>query len=311
MRHMISLRRLGAAIGVTTGLFYIGHTSAQEIENGVPLTITVDNLQVSVERLMIRLHGREVTISTELRNETDSPQVVGFYAYTPLFGQLGEGEEHLDKSFDDLRVLIDKRPKKVRKFYKAYFLGHDITDALVKAGLNPLPDLRADPKKLTRLPVIEGTKPTAWLGSVTYSWADSLPPWARVTQEVRYRDMPQFGLEDLASDRFSQRVLQYCGDPESIRARIKTIDSHIQQVLIERHEFAVPYMALHEVSVEVTQTDRSWLGGRPVLALVCGIRNPSLSAQISGVLNAADQSLQVMIISIMGSAANSSIHKEK
>jgi hypothetical protein len=315
MRHRASLH-LSAAIGASAIVFYAGPTSASDSESGVPLTISAENGQVSIERVTIRLNGRDVAIFTELNNETDRPQVVGFYAYTPLFNQLGEGEEYLDKSFADLRVSVQNRPKRINKIHKAYFLGRDITDSLLKLGLNPLPDLRAHTQKVMPLAPIEGVKPTVWQGSVIYSWADRMTPGIKTVQEVRYRDLPQFGLEDVESKRFSQRVQQHCGDPEAIRSKIKTINSYTSQVLIERHEFIVPYMAFREVMMEVTQPDRNWLGARPVITLVCGIRNPSLSANISGLLDAADQSLQVMTVSIVDNAvtdsnSNNAIHKKE
>jgi hypothetical protein len=313
---MISLLRLSAAIGVSAIVFYTGPISASDSENGVPLTMSAENGQVSIERVTIRLDGRNVAISTELNNETDTPQMVGFYAYTPLFSQLGEGEEYLDKNFDDLRVSVQNRPKKISKIYKAYFLGRDITDALLKTGLNPLPDLKSRPQKSAPLPPTGGVKPKVWQGSVMYSWTDRMAPGAKIVHEFNYRDLPQFSLEDVGSTRFSQRVQQYCADSEAIRSKIKTINSHTPQVLVERHEFTIPYMAFREVMVAVTQPDRNWLGARPVITLMCGIRNPSLNANISGLLDAADQSVQIMTISIVGSEVtekfpNISIHKEE
>jgi hypothetical protein len=301
MRHFISLLSLATVAGISL-IFHTTPASASDSENGVPLTISLENGQVSLEHLAIRLHGRDVTIRTELNNDTATPQAVAFYAYTSLFSQLGEGEEYFDKSFTDLRVSIQGRPRQTRKTYKSYFLGRDITDNLLKAGLNPLPDFRANPRKMARLPLIEGFKPTAWQGSVMYSWTDRMAPGTKVVQEIHYVDLPQFSLEDVESPRFSQRVQQYCGDPESVRLKIKTSDPHSSQVMIERHDFLLPYVALREVLVEVTQPERNWMGAHPIITLMCGVENPNSIAKLSGLLDAADQSLQIMTISIINNA---------
>jgi hypothetical protein len=301
-RANLSLR--AAAAIVASGLLCSGIASAYESENGVPLTIAAAIWKVQAENVSIRLQGRDVTVSAVLYNNTKSPQFAAWYAYTPLFHQLGEGESHLDKSFSDLRVLVRGQPKKIEKQVRAYFMGRDITERLVKAGIDPTPSLDVPYTKLNRIPKVDGVAPEDWDASITYAWSDRIASGERSTHEIRYRDLPQFGPEEISSDSFSRRIRQYCGDPERVRARIKQAYPDAQLVVVERHEFPLPSMALGEVTLEATQPARNWLGARPLISLACGIDNPKLLPDIKGVLSSADQTLHLMTISIDGVAEN-------
>jgi hypothetical protein len=276
-----------------------GSASAYESENSIPLSIVAANWKVGIEDIAIRLDGRDVAISTILYNDTKSSQRSTFYASTPLFHQLGEGEVHLDKTFSDLRVVVDGKPRKTDKHVRSYFLGRDITESLVKAGIDPKPSLDTPYSKLERLPKVGGQTPVDWDASITYGWTDSIAPGKRSKHEIHYRDIPQFGFEDISSDHFTQRVLQHCGSPEQVRSRVRKADPDAQQVIVERHEFPLPYMALREVAVDARQPKQNWLGGRPLISLMCGIANPGLQADIKGVLDAADQTVYLLTISLV------------
>lgn len=302
MRNAAKYWKTAAAL-VAMGLF--GHEGAYafESENGVPLTIFLENRHAAIESIAIRLQGRDVAIATALHNDTAQTQALAFYAYTPIFNQLGEGEEYLDKRFADLRVLVRGKPGRVEKLSRSYFLGKDITAQLVDAGIDPAPSLDTPAAKLARLPKVQGNRPEDWEGAIVYAWTDAIGPGARSTHEIRYRDLPQFGLEDIASERFAQRVQQHCGNPAAIVGHIRKNDPNAGQVLVERHEFPLPYMAMREVSLETKQPERNWLGGRPLVSLVCGIKNPDMRPDLKGVLPAADQTVQVLTISLPGSAS--------
>ena len=300
-RANLSLR--SAAAIVASGLLCSGIASAYESENGVPLTITAAIWKVQVENVSIRLQGRDVTVSTVLYNDTKSPQSTAWYAYTPLFHQLGEGETHLDKTFSDLRVLVRGRPHKTEKHVRAYFMGRDITERLVKAGIDPTPSLDVPYTKLNRIPKVEGITPEDWDASITYAWTDRIASGERSTHEIRYRDLPQFGPEEISSDSFSQRIRQYCGNPEQVRARIKQAYPDAQLVVVERHEFPLPSMALREVTLEAGQSKSNSSGGRLLISLACGIDNPNLLPDIKGVLGSADQTIHLMTISVDDAAA--------
>lgn len=280
---------------------YCDHAGAYENEHGVPLTVSAELGKVGIERVAIRLEGREVEISTDLNNETAVRQNVAFYAATPLFSQLGVGEEHADKSFADLRVLVGKQPRKVSTSRRAYFLGRDITDALVKAGLSVLPDTSADAKKLARLPSFQGVKPELWQATVVQSWTDSMPPKTSAIHRVRYRALPRFSLDELASDSVAQSVRQHCGEPDVVRQGIALEAKDASQVLVERYEIPVPFMTNHEVTVEVEQPKRNWLGAHPVVALVCG--TPGRGTKLFGQVDSPGQTLNVLVISTLDSEA--------
>ena len=303
MTHANLFLRSAAAI-VASGVLCSGSACAYESENGVPLTIAAAILKVQVENVSIRLQGRDVTVSTVLYNNAKSPEFAAFYAYTPLFHQLGDGENHRDKTFSDLRVLVRGRPKKTERHVRAYFMGRDITARLVKAGIDPAPSLDLPYTKLNRIPKVQGVTPDDWDASITYAWSDWIASGERSTHEIRYRDIPQFGPEEISSDRFSQRIRQYCGNPEQVRARIRQAYPDAQEVIVERHEFPLPSMAFDEVTLEARQTEANWLGGRPLISLACGIDNPDLLPDIKGVLGWADQTIHLMTISIAGVAAN-------
>lgn len=282
-----------------SGLLCSGIVSAYESENAVPLTVGAAALQVDVEGIEIRLRGRDVTLSTKLYNATKAPQIAAFYAYTPLFHQLGDGEDYLDKTFSDLRVTVRGQPKRTEKYVRAYFLGQDITERLVKAGIDLMPSVETPYAKLKRIPKVEGQVPADWEAFITYAWVDRMVPGERSTHDVAYRDMPQFGFEDLTSDRLSQRVLQYCGNPDEVRKRIRQADPDAQQVIVEGHEFPVPYMGLREVTLEARPPEKNWLGGRPLISLVCGIKSAEVGAEIQGTLSAADPTIYLMTISLI------------
>ena len=278
------------------------YAGAYEYEHGVPLTVSAELGEVAVERIAIRLEGREVEISTDLTNETAVRQNVAFYAATPLFSQWGAGEEHADKSFADLRVMVGQQPRKVSISRRAYFLGRDITDALLKAGLGVLPDTSTDARKLARSPSLQGVKPGLWQAIVVQSWTDSVPPKASVSHRVRYRVLPQFSLEKPGSDNVAQSVRQHCGDPDVVRQGLAADVKDASQVLVERYEIPVPFMTNHEVTVEVKQPKKNWLGAHPVVALVCG--TPGRGTKLAGKVDSPGQSLDVLIISTLDSEAS-------
>ena len=278
-----------------------GYVGAYENEHGVPLTVSAELGEVGAERVAIRLEGREVEIATELNNETAVRQNVAFYAATPLFSQLGVGEEHADKSFSDLRVFVGTQPRKVSTSRRAYFLGKDITDALVNAGLSVLPNASADARKLARSPALKGVKPGLWQGTVVQSWTDSMPPNASVVHRVRYRALPQFSLEELGSTSVTQSVRQHCGDPDVVRQAIAAESKDASQVLVERYEIPIPFMTNHDVTVEVSQPEQNWLGAHPVVTLVCGVHGRG--TKLSGKVDSPGQSLDVLIISTLDSEA--------
>ncbi|MBP1205969.1 hypothetical protein JOD97_004031 [Duganella sp. 1411] len=136
------------------------NAAAYENENAVPLTLGLEAGQARVEQIAVKLDGREVSVLTTLRNDEARARPIGWYASTPQFGVLGEGEEHLDKSFSDVGARADGRALTPAVYRRGYFMGRDITQELSRAGLAPLPDLQADDPLRAKLPAawLEGQK---------------------------------------------------------------------------------------------------------------------------------------------------------
>lgn len=285
----------------------VNSAAAYEFENGVPLTITAALGAVTVERTEVRLTGHDVVITTELRNDTSMKQSIAFYAQPPLFNAAGVGEEYFDKSFADLAVLIDGRPRRIDTIKRGFFMGQDITHLLTKVGLSPLPDVEADYKKVARLPRVRGVQPDNWQGLVMHSWTDVVPPLENSVHQIRYRSLPQFGYEELASRQFDEVVQQHCGDVNFVKQRIRQADTTGSYVLMEQHELPVPSPARGGLTVTVSQPVAVSDKDVPLLALGCGLSDSKRGASLQGVIKGRVQTLRVLVITVVGGTPVSAI----
>jgi len=270
--------------------------AAYDSENAVPLTLGLEAGKVTVEKIAVKLNGREVTVSVALQNSGRVARRVGWYANTPQFSLLGDGEEHLDKSFADIRARFNGVALTPQTYHRGYFMGRDITPELTKAGLAPLPDLKADEKKLARLTTVQGMRPEQWQGYASYAWADSIAHDSAALLEVRYQALPQFSLVDLDSSLFAQTVQQHCGDPGRVRDRLQRAANGATQVMVERYELPLAFMLMREVQLEIVQPAVNWQQAHPLVSLVCGMNNANQAASISGTVN-ADLVLSVLVLS--------------
>lgn len=91
---------------------FCGTAAAYESENAVPLAVGLAPGKTVLDKVAVRLEGRAVTVSATLANDRAATQRIGWYASTPQFSILGEGEEHLDKSFADVRATFNGQPRK-------------------------------------------------------------------------------------------------------------------------------------------------------------------------------------------------------
>lgn len=280
-----------------------GSAAAYESENAVPLTLAMEAGRAAIGRIAIRLSGRDVEIATTVSNPAASSMTVGFYAYTPQFSLLGEGEEHADKSFSSLSASIDSAPRAAAVTRRGYFMGRDITAELSRAGLPALPDANADEKKLAKLPLRQGLRPELWQGYAGYAWSVPLAARATANFALRYRALPQFGVEELGSGQFARRVQQHCGSADAVRRLARAADAKAERVLFERYELPVQYMASRELMLEVAQPARNWLGAQPVAVLVCGLADaadgPGAAAGVAGALTADGTALSVLVVSTL------------
>lgn len=284
------------------GVWVSSSAGAYESENAVPLSLGLEAGGAPVEGISIKLDGRQVSVLTTLRNSATHAQKIGWYASTPLFSSLGDGEEHADKSFADISARFNDRPQTPQVYQRGFFMGRDITDQLAKAGLAPLPDLQADAKKLARLDRVHGLRPEQWQGYAAYAWSTSLPAHASASIAVSYRALPQFALLDLDSAAFNQVVQQHCGDPAAVRQRVTQAMGAVTQVMVERYDLPVNYMLMRELPVELVQPQRNWQQAQPLASLLCGLDNPALRASVSGLVAQADQALSVLVVSALADA---------
>lgn len=274
-----------------------GPAAAQENENAVPLFLGLEPASVTLEAVGVKINGRIVTVATKLKNTGARAQHIGWYASTPQFGILGTGEEHLDKSFADVRATINSRPSKAQVYQRGFFLGRDITAELTRVGLPALPDLDADTKKLARLALIHSMRLDQWQGYASYAWTASVAAGAEASIEIKYRALPSFALNDVASDDFINAVKQHCGDPDTVIGRIRTVAGAIGQVIVERYEVPIGYMRIRDVNVSIAAPGTNWLRGHPIVSLACGLANASQRASVDGTISNASALISVLMVS--------------
>ncbi len=273
------------------------NAAAYENENAVPLTLGLEAGRALVEQIAVNLEGRQVSILTTLRNGETRARQIGWYASTPQFVLLGDGEEHLDKSFSDVSAKFNGKATIPVVYRRGYFMGRDISNELSQAGLAPLPDLQADAKKLARLPTVQGLRFEQWQGYVAYSWNVAVPPHVSGVVEVRYRALPQFSLTELDSAAFDQAVLQHCGSPDAIRRRLRRMAAEPVQVMVERYEIPLAFVLMRDVQLAIRQPRANWQKAHPVVSLACGLANPGLTASVSGTVISANLGLSVLVVS--------------
>ncbi|WP_374586748.1 DUF4424 family protein [Pseudoduganella sp.] len=275
--------------------------SAYEFENGVPLTLGMQQGAPYVHGVHIKLQGHEVDIAIALRNDTKQPQHAGFYAATPLFEYLGEGEEYADKTFPELKVLQDGKPLPVSRYPRAYFLGQDITGILRKAGIDPVPPNQADWKKLEKLPTLQNIRISDWQAKLTYGWSGRIAAGASAQVNVRYSALPKFSLETIDHERFTQLAQQHCGDPAKLRALLRSMAPGETQVLAEVFDFPLPFVKLQDTRVTLDKPLKQWMGTRQVAALACGFEGPQ-AMPTDGMIRSVNYSISVLVVSLLSSA---------
>ena len=74
-----------------------------------------------------------------------------------------------------------------------------------------------------------------------YSWTLNLPAQSINRLQLTYRALPQFGLEDISDESFANHVMQYCGNPDEIRKKLKAYSPDISYVLVERYVLPIKF----------------------------------------------------------------------
>lgn len=279
---------------------------AYEAENAVPLTLNALFGKLRLERLSVKLNGRDVEIATTVRNNESTRQTLGLYATTPVFQQLGDGEEHADKTFSTLAIsLAGGAYQRAVVTRRGYFMGQDITAALAKAGIGALPDANVTDKQLAKVKFPFGLQASDWEGRVAHAWTGQLAPNSSAAATVRYRALPQFGIDDISSAYFRQQVQQHCGDADKVIREIVKHNGGSEQVMTERFELPIRFMTMQEVTLDVAQPATNWLGAHPILSLVCGLPGERKQPALSGTLDNANLNISVLVVSRLATAAES------
>ena len=290
-----------AAFVVTLAACLSAGAQAYEFENAVPLTIGGKLTNPQISNLAVKLDGHEVTVSGDMINDSAAPVTYGFFAYTPLFLRYGDGEEHEDKRFADLRVRVDGHAVPVYAEHRGFFLGKDVTGLLSAAGVSPLPNQDDDPARLAHIPAQFGLAVSDgrdWEGLVTYSWIATVKPSAKSTVSMAYQALPQFGLEDLASERFSRLIEAHCGDAKLLAHRIAKASSGATAVLMERFLIPVSFVNRASIRLDVSQPKTNSMGAHPIAAFACGLPSESEGRlPVSAAIADADNELSVLVVS--------------
>lgn len=288
-----------------------GAAGAYEAEDAVPLTLGAVFGKLRLEKLSVKLSGRDVEIAVTVRNNEPTRQPVGLFAYTPIFQQLGMGEEHADKSFQELDISFAgrhyPRPGLTRR---GYFMGQDITAALGKAGIGALPDSSVTYQRLAKVKFPFGLRAEDWEGQVAYAWTGQMAPHAIETATVRYRALPQFGIDNLDAPEFRRQLQQHCGDPDQLIPAIVKQNGGSEQVMTERFDLPITFMKMEDVALEVVQPATNWLGAHPIVSLVCGVPSAASQATFAGTLANAYQRISVLVVSRMATAGEGGLAEE-
>lgn len=278
---------------------------ANDSENSVPLTLSKQPSFLNITETSIELNGKKVLITSKIDNEDNQPIRYGFFAYTPFFNLLGEGDTYQDKTFSDIEVKLNGKTIKTISNHRGFFLGNDITNILTKAGAPAIITSDFMRKALPILPKYYGFKLEDWSSYVSYSWILPLKSESKNVMSVSYQALPEFGQLPIApeygEEKLNNLIMQHCAQPSEVGKYLKSKDKTLDYVIYERYVLPIKYINAQSTNIKIIQPEKNWLGGHPVLSLVCGLDNQSsiLSPNISGVIERAEESISILVISEM------------
>lgn len=279
---------------VTVFALTCADADAHDEEAALPLTITAHNEHGNVEKIVVRLMGNEVEITTQITNRTKSEKSIGFAAYTPFFKAPTLAEDNHEKDFRSLKVTLNGVAVKFRTEHRAFLLGNDITEEIRKAGMPMLPSVEANmhSKKWRGLPI------DGWDGFAAYSWIPRLAPNSTGTQVIRYRALPQFGRDEVKSSRFERAIFQHCGDVREVQRSLATQVPGIEYLMFDRYEIPITFLQDQEARIEVIQPVKPGDEKRPLQALICGTSDrKGKGANFTATIESPENSLSILVIS--------------
>ncbi len=295
LRGVFSIALMLTAYGTANTSF------AYEFENGVPLTLGFQLGESTVEDVQLRIAGHDVEVAISLSNGSKQTQYAGFYASTPLFGYLGEGEQNSDKTFAELKAFHDGKPVQVSREQRGYFLGKDITHLLRKAGIGPIYSNEIDWKKLKKLPQQQNIRIDYWQSQVAFGWSAPIAPQSTAVETIRYTALPKFSLEMIDGESFAQVVQQHCGSPDKLKDMIQQAAPQETQVHAEVFELPLPFLALQSASVTIEKPTKKTPGGRRFAALACGF-DGAMIVPSKGLVRGARYSISILVVSLLTEA---------
>lgn len=298
MNHSPTSRKLKSTLVFIFSACFASTGVAYEFENGVPLTLGFQLGETTVKDVHIWLTGHDVEVAVSLENSTKQPQYAGFYAATPLFGNLGEGEENSDKSFADLKAFHDGKQVPVSSHRRGLFLGQDITYLLRKAGVDPIPSNNGDWRKEEKLPKLQNLRIQNWQGQVSFGWSARLAPQSTSLDTIKYTALPRFALETIDNESFAQLVQQHCGSPDKLRDMIHLTAPEDTQVFAEVFEFPLPFIALQNTRLTIGKPAKRLPGRRRFATMACGF-DGALAVPSDGVIRGANYSISILVVSLL------------
>lgn len=297
MNRSPTSRKLKSTLAFIIATCFASTAFAYEFENGVPLTLGFQWGETIIKDVHIQLTGHDVEVAISLENRSKQPQVAGFYAATPLFGNLGEGEQNSVKTFPELKAFHDGTPVRISRHHRAFFLGQDITNLLRKAGIDPIPTNDGDWRKDEKLPKLQNLRIQNWQGQASFGWTARLAPHATSLETIKYTALPKFALEMIDGQSFGQLVQQHCGSPDKLRDMIHRAAPEDTQVFVEVFEFPLPFMALQDTRVTIGKPAKKLPGGRRLAAMACGF-DGDLAVPSDGVIHGASYSISILVVSL-------------
>ena len=297
MNHSPTIRKLQSTLASIFIASFASTAFAYEFENGVPLTLGFQWGGTIINDVRIELIGHDVEVAISLENRSKQPQVAGFYAATPLFGNLGEGEQNSVKTFPEMKAFHDGTPVRISRHHRAFFLGQDITNLLRKAGIDPIPTNNGDWRKEDKLPKLQNLRIQNWQGQASFGWTARLAPQSTSLETIKYTALPKFALEMIDGQSFGQLVQQHCGSPDKLRDMIHRAAPEDTQVFVEVFEFPLPFMALQDTRVAIGKPAKKLPGGRRLAATACGF-DGALAVPSDGVIHGASYSISILMVSL-------------
>lgn len=285
-------KRIYLAVAIT--LMLSGKAFSYEEEDAVPLTVAAYAGGGDIGEVSVNLHNQKVQVLTEIANKKRIKKNVGFAVFTPFYTNLGYGENHANKTFSDLVVRFNQSTIKPKAYLRGYFLGVDITAKLIHAGISPLPNDDANSKPIK----YRGLLVENWQGYVSYSWVNELGPISKNMLSIEYRALPQFGLDDISSERFRRHISQHCGSVDQVVASIKNQHPLLQYIYFDRYEIPINYLPSRAVKMKVAQSPKKDAGTQPLFSLACGVSNRTGDpVNFSGDINEPGKVLSILVIS--------------